>query len=342
VTVGFKPLLSSGMLRDVRIGTLALSPLLGAAALAAAPASAFVRTLSAAAPDGGGRHYLWWPTREVGYRIQSDCAPSTPAVVAAGEDAATFGRLCREAIGRSFGSWQAAGSDAGQPPCTDMVLREIGETSVREIGYDPNNPDEGNLVLFQPQACAGFVPASDPCWIDDSCDAKFACFSGGPEVFATTTNTFRSIDGMLRDADIEVNGAPPPDGYGLSAEVGRPLTGTADVQDTLTHEIGHLLGLAHNCGVGGAPPCTADLVRGAMYGAATAGEIEKRTLKADDVAGMCHIYPTGVSTQTVNQNDGTPPDPAPGKTGSCASVRGTPATLGLMLALLLAPRRRRR
>jgi hypothetical protein len=330
------------MLRGVRTRRLALSFFVGAAALAAPPASAFVRTLGGASPDGGGRHYVWWPTREVGYRIQSECAPMNPPVVSAGEDAGTFGLLCRSAIGLSAQAWNEAGADpdAGKPPCTDMGLKLLGETPLREVGYNPKDPNEGNLILFQPQDCTGLVAASDPCWNDDSCDAKYACFSGGAEVLASTLITIHSSDGILLDADIEVNAAPPTDGHNFSAEVGTPLGDTADIQDTVTHELGHVLGLNHNCGFTGAPACTPELMLGTMYGGATAGEIVKRTLKADDIAGLCHIYPTGVDTRTVNLSDEAGLNTVTVTGHSCASARGAPGSLGLTLTLLLALRRR--
>jgi hypothetical protein len=313
--------------------------LVAGAALIPARSQAYVRTLSM--PDmNGGQHYLWWPTREVPYKIQSDCAPLNPAAISAGEDAAAFGRLCRDAIARSFQSWQQAGTDAGQNPCSNMVLQPSGETSVREIGYDAKNPNESNLVLFQPQACAGVVGADDPCWSDDSCDGKYACFSGGPEVFAVTTTTYNKSSGMLLDADIEVNGAPPPDGHNLSAETGTPLPGTVDIQNVLTHESGHFIGLAHNCG--GAVACTPELQEGTMFASASPGETVKRTLKPDDVAGYCHIYPLGEDTRAVNLSDSLGTDHLTVTAESCATTRGPLSALGLVLALLIASRRRDR
>ncbi|MFZ5440513.1 MAG: matrixin family metalloprotease [Myxococcota bacterium] len=55
-----------------------------------------------------------------------------------------------------------------------------------------------------------------------------------------------------------------------------------DVQNTFTHELGHVLGLMHNAG-------QSDLV---MYPSATPGEITKRTLKQDDRDGLLSLYGT--------------------------------------------------
>src|SRR5580700_2587125 len=107
------------MLRDVRVLRAVRSLLIAAATLTASTAFPFVRTLSATNASGG-KHYLWWPTRQVSYQIQSDCAPLNPAAIAAGEDAASFGVLCRSAIARSFQSWQDASTDAGVSPCSNL------------------------------------------------------------------------------------------------------------------------------------------------------------------------------------------------------------------------------
>jgi MYXO-CTERM domain-containing protein len=55
-----------------------------------------------------------------------------------------------------------------------------------------------------------------------------------------------------------------------------------DLQNTITHEVGHVIGLAHSP------------VAGATMSATTAPrEITKRDLAADDVAAVCAVYPHG-------------------------------------------------
>jgi hypothetical protein len=104
--------------------------------------------------------------------------------------------------------------------------------------------------------------------------------------------SFYSNNGEIVDADIYFNGINhtwatdgSPDKY--------------DVQNVLTHEIGHFWGLS-------------DLYDDAskncpMYGYASAGEISKRILNADDIAGIRAIYGTSSSATPVP----TTPTPTP-------------------------------
>ncbi len=317
--------------------------LLAALLLTSSPAAAFVRTKTS-----DGRYFLWWPSRQVPFRLQADCAlrpepdggidegSLPPEAADAGEDAGGYRSACEDAVLASFAAWQNAGApDAGGPGCTDLALLFTGETNEREVGIDLDaGAPNGNLVLFQPRLCDAVVPQDDPCWATDSCDGPYGCFSKGAEVLALTTTTYDQSDGALVDADIEVNDAPPDEGgFDFSAEPRSPLPGTMDVEDTITHEAGHFLGLAHNCGEPGAPACTPTLAAGVMYFAAEPGETVKRTLKPDDIAGVCHIYPRGRSTAVVNLFDMAGSDRV--EVDGCgtpgAAALGPPALLVLLL-----------
>lgn len=91
-----------------------------------------------------------------------------------------------------------------------------------------------------------------------------------------------------------------------------------DVQNTITHELGHVLGLMHNSADEG-------LV---MYPSAPPGEIVKRSLKTDDRDGLLSLY-------------GAAPEPgttAPGPIVGCSATGTAPtsaliAALGLLLVL---------
>lgn len=129
-----------------------------------------------------------------------------------------------------------------------------------------------------------------------------------PVAAALTTITYlssssASSDGQIVDADIEVNGV-----NFVFATNGSPTA--HDLQNVLTHEIGHVLGLDHPCDDGMVTPIPLDHtgtpipwcfprgqlppeVTGAtMYNFAEPGEMLKRTLEPDDVNGLCAIYPT--------------------------------------------------
>ncbi|MHB1845664.1 MAG: zinc metalloprotease [Deltaproteobacteria bacterium] len=299
-----------------------------------------------------GNHFLWWPTRSVPYFIQEDCAvrpppssqPIPPEVQAAGEDQATYQSNCHAAVERAFQSWQDVGDlDAGGPGCTNLALPFAGDTPMREVGYDQANPGSNlNLVLFQPQLCDGVVPPGDPCWSDNSCDGPYACFSHGEGAIALTTTTYQPSDGMLLDADIEVNDAPASaGGFDFSAEPGTPISGTTDVQDAVTHEAGHFIGLDHNCDVDGGPSCASNpsFAQGVMFPYEAPGETTKRTLKQDDIDGICHIYPVDFSTQIVNLEDegGTIPIELHGGP-ACTTGIGDAGLLALLAALLACRR----
>src|SRR5512136_1871353 len=86
-----------------------------------------------------------------------------------------------------------------------------------------------------------------------------------------------------------------------------------DLRNTVTHEMGHVLGFAH------------DSARAsAMNGQASAGETAKRTLQPDDVEGMCSVYPRGADTSTC------------GETGGCGTPRSGPGGWLAALAAVVA------
>jgi uncharacterized protein (TIGR03382 family) len=104
-----------------------------------------------------------------------------------------------------------------------------------------------------------------------------------------------------------------------------------DVQNTLTHELGHALGLMHN-------PDDAKVV---MYPSAAPLEISKRVLASDDRDGLLALYAAPDAGVPVT---GLPLVPAAaGVTGGCASTGDAGTSLGLLVATLatLWSRRRR-
>jgi predicted Zn-dependent protease len=59
--------------------------------------------------------------------------------------------------------------------------------------------------------------------------------------------------------------------------------GKMDVQNIATHELGHTLSLLDLYG-------NADQAK-TMYGYSSNGDISKRSLETEDIAGLCYIYP---------------------------------------------------
>lgn len=99
-------------------------------------------------------------------------------------------------------------------------------------------------------------------------------------IIALTSVNFDERTEEILDADIELNGVDYA--FGALPEDQTGETSLIDVQSTLTHEIGHMVGLDHSP----APEATM-----APYG--EPGSIGKRTLHEDDVNGLCDVYPAG-------------------------------------------------
>jgi hypothetical protein len=129
----------------------------------------------------------------------------------------------------------------------------------------------------------------------------------------------KTDDGQILDADVELNAinftfviVTP----GVTPAV-RGDTSVADLENTLTHELGHLQGLDHTCKDmatppnaldenGNTPPLCTQVVQldpatqikirdATMYNQAQPMETKKRMPKPDDIAGICAAYPASTS-----------------------------------------------
>jgi hypothetical protein len=131
-----------------------------------------------------------------------------------------------------------------------------------------------------------------------------------PGVIALTTVSSKA-DGRILDADVEINVAEFRFANLDPGFTGNPLT-FVDLQTAITHEFGHFLGLGHTCFVEGGsdparpidhlgnevPDCTgapAAVKETVMFATVDFGDTRRRTLSADDVAGVCTIYPAAES-----------------------------------------------
>ncbi len=152
-----------------------------------------------------------------------------------------------------------------------------------EAGFDENAQPE-NVIVFQNET-----------WPYD------------PSAAALTTITYLSsssaaTDGRIVDADVEINGV----NFTFATDGSQTLH---DLQNVLTHELGHVLGLDHTCDDGMITPAPLDhtgtpipacfpldqlpavVTSATMYNFAQPGELHKRELEPDDMNGLCAIYP---------------------------------------------------
>lgn len=137
---------------------------------------------------------------------------------------------------------------------------------------------------------------------------------------AVTLVTLNARTNELLDADVAFNAEE----HRFKVLSDDPAQGYAfdDVQNTITHELGHVLGLMHNANV-------EDLV---MYPSAPPGEILKRQLKQDDRDGLLSLYTDPVAPVLES------PLPVQG----CSSSGGAPLFAAFGALMLLVLRRRPR
>jgi hypothetical protein len=204
------------------------------------------------------------------------------------------------AIGQSLMSWQNAGGG-----CTDINLTDVGLPLALRTNLDGGSFDRENRIIFR-QVWPAMASST---------------------ALALTTVIYDRRTGAIQDADIDLNDetffwTTSADGVTIN-----------DVENTITHELGHLLGFAH----------VSDAAA-TMFADSPEGETEKRTLEADDINAVCTIYPTGGPTPGVDVPTGISRG-ALTSASSCAVSRrpGEASPLGpaLGLAVIVLVGRRR-
>jgi MYXO-CTERM domain-containing protein len=314
-----------------------------ALAASAGTAHAYVRSTTADPADPAKGLCLYWGSRNVNYVVNAATASTAPCGDRSAAVAATTA---------GFTTWSNATRSGQASACTDMVLTNAGSSTSTAVSEDGTN-----LVVFRSGACSGTstsVPPTDPCHqTPGACARVYNCWESDNLTIALTTVTYDATTGRIAGADMEMNGwngLPPGSGRGAYLTCVDPPAATCtrnsygelnciayDVQNIVTHEAGHVIGLDHTCG---AYPAPADQTCGhTMDPEMQLGETSKRVLSADDVNGVCTIYPTGASTLTCTSV--TPPPDTTTKSGGCSTGAGGSGVLGL-LALGLGFRRVRR
>lgn len=266
---------------------------------------------------------LSWNARTLTYAIDAAGSTRTPA-----DSEFT-------AIDSSFGTWQAV-SDA----CSDFHFVAGPRVSTIVVGKSPGS-ETNNVVTFREVSCRDAVLGGDPCQADGTCANKYKCWDHGDTTIGLTTTTFSFRTGTIYDADIELNAAPHFDGSFFlfttrsspPCEAGSETTDcvAVDVQNTVTHEIGHVIGLDH-----------VEVPGSTMEASAPIGETRKRIVDSGTAQGFCDIYPRGgppmpcdemgqMRRKIIAKNTGTTGLESIG----CSSAGGAPFALpGLLLVLL--------
>jgi hypothetical protein len=218
----------------------------------------------------------------------------------------------------------AATWSRGQVPCTSIELR-IGSVELDDasVGLD----GQSRLTFRRQQWCRVPRAEGEPCY--------------DPFALAVTSVFARRTDGEILDADIELNGQYP---WGDLVRQPQPGENAQDLQNTLTHELGHYIGLDHTCSLSGerpgqvddqghpVPSCTRanEGIRATtMFAAVIPGDVDRRSLSQDDMRAVCEVYP---ALERVLE----------GRSSGCAlGGRARAGGLGALLALSVVPLLRR-
>lgn len=236
---------------------------------------------------------LRWSAQCVRYQVNED---SLRNMAGDSADPADLAEVRRE-VARAFAAWTRV-------HCSNLTLVDAARS-----GAQPQPPHHGALKT------ANLVNWRDKNWEDLATS----------RAFALTSVTFNPKNGLIVNASIHVN----TEFYAFSlGEV--PLPNHVDLRNTMTHEVGHFVGLDHS-----------DLPEATMFSTAPVGEITKRTLHPDDIRGICAAYPLddAPASECMRESDFPSRQDLGLDTGACSAAsnqRGPQLDLGLLMLGLAA------
>jgi hypothetical protein len=220
--------------------------------------------------------------------------------------------------------------------CTNLQLTIV---AVNDSSAPVDKDSKNNVMFRRDQWCKDPRSPDEPCY--------------DPNALAITTVFAEQHSGLIVDVDIEINGK----NFVWGDLVARIGTGgnAQDIQNTLTHEFGHVIGLDHNCYLPMSgqskrpvddmgqpvPDCSAasaEMRLATMFAAVIKGDVQRRTLSPDDIRGVCAVYPASNGPGCIDSGGGSGGcDCAIGRRG-----RQAPAGWALVVATLLLSRGARR
>ncbi len=228
--------------------------------------------------------------------MRTSCVPLR--VNAAGSDDVTDGSDL-DAVRRAAEGWRQATAHCS---FIEWVLLEPSATALPH--YDSHGANEN--VIY---------------WVER--DWPF------PAEWVANTVVWKTTTGEILDADVLLNGQ-----HHTFSTTGAP--GTRDIESTIAHELGHVLGLDHTCDVDAADhegqpvvPCAeapAAAREALMYPKSAAGQTRSAP-QPDDVLGVCQVYPLELD-----------PERCAATPAGCACELERPGAttpLGILLFLLL-------
>jgi hypothetical protein len=139
-------------------------------------------------------------------------------------------------------------------------------------------------------------------WCKDPHPEGEPCYD--PLALAVTSVFARKVDGEIVDADVELNAVIFT--WTDLTQSSDTEENIQDLQNTLTHEFGHLIGLDHTCFIAGGRPGAVDdqgqvvpscghaddTIRATtMFAAVPPRDLDRRSLSPDDQRAVCEVYP---------------------------------------------------
>ncbi|HXU79979.1 MAG TPA: hypothetical protein VN914_01190 [Polyangia bacterium] len=229
-----------------------------------------------------------------------------------------------ELVGAVSGA--AAPWGQAQLGCTSVAITVEGDSAAT----GPVKRDGVNRVVFRRHEwCPDPREPGEPCYV--------------PEILALTHDQVQLRTGRILETDIEVNAV----NHRWTDLVAHPgaVAGGRDLQNALTHEIGHVLGFAHSCRLMPDEPIDEDdqgrpvpfcseagpaALASTMVASISENDVDRRTLTEDDQRGVCEVYPKGIV------RGATQGGPAAEPRGGCAvSAGSSPSYFVLVLVLVL-------